>query len=101
MRYTGVGSLAIDNNAAEREMKRIAIGRKNFLFVGSDAGGHTAAVLFSLTATCHRQGIDSFAYLRDVLDRLAGGPLQGDDLAALLPDRWTPATAPSPIPAPP
>lgn len=99
-RYTGVGFLAIDNNAAEREMKRIAIGRKNFLFVGSDAGGHTAAVLFSMTATCHRHGIDSFAYLRDVLDRLAGGPLQGDDLTALLPDRWTPATAPSPIPAP-
>jgi transposase len=88
VRYTEVGLLAIDNNAAEREMKRIAIGRKNFLFVGSDAGGKTAAVLFSMTASCHRHGIDAFAYLRDVLDRLAGGPLQGDALAALLPDRW-------------
>jgi len=97
VRYTEAGFLAIDNNAAEREMKRIAIGRKNFLFVGSDAGGKTAAVLFSMTASCHRHGIDPFAYLREVLDRLAGGPLQGDALAALLPGRWTvPSASTSP-----
>ena len=67
-RYTSAGLLAIDNNVAEREMKRVAIGRKNFLFAGSDKGGQTAAVLFSFTSSCHRHGIDPFAYLRDVLD---------------------------------
>lgn len=90
VRYTTAGFLAIDNNVAEREMKRVAIGRKNFLFVGSDQGGRTAAVLFTFTSTCHRHGIDPFAYLRDVLDRLAPGNLSADQLAALLPDRWTP-----------
>jgi transposase len=90
-RYTTAGYLAIDNNVAEREMKRVAIGRKNFLFVGSDQGGQTAAVLFTFTSTCHRHGLDPFAYLRDVLDRLAPGNLSANQLAALLPDRWTAA----------
>jgi transposase len=94
-RYTTAGYLAIDNNVAEREMKRVAIGRKNFLFAGSDKGGETAAVLFSFTSTCHRHGVDPFAYLRDVLSRLAGGIPNGDDLVTLLPDRWlAPAAAP-------
>jgi hypothetical protein len=88
VRYCEAGFLAIDNNVAEREMKRVAIGRKNFLFVGSDQGGVTAARLFTFTATCQRHGIDPFAYLRDVLDRLAGGNVSGDQLPALLPDRW-------------
>jgi transposase len=70
VRYTEEGFLEIDNNVAEREMKRIAIGRKNWLFVGSDSGGRTAAVLFSFTSTCHRLGIDPWAYLHDVLARL-------------------------------
>ena len=51
---TEAGFLAIDNNVAEREMKRIAIGRKYWLFVGSPQGGQTAAVLFSFTSTCQR-----------------------------------------------
>jgi transposase len=84
-RYAEVGCLAIDNNVAEREMKRVAIGRKNFLFVGSDKGGATAAVLFSFTSTCQRHGLDPFVYLRNVLDRLAGGSLSDEQLAALLP----------------
>jgi hypothetical protein len=63
--------------------------RKNFLFAGSDKGGETAAVLFSFTSTCHRHGVDPFAYLRDVLSRLAGGAPSSDDLVALLPDRWS------------
>jgi hypothetical protein len=70
---------------------------RNFLFVGSDTGGKTVAVLFSMTASCHRHGINAFIYLRDVLDRLVDGPPQGDALAALLPDRWTaPPASPSP-----
>ena len=86
VRYTEQGFLAIDNNVAEREMKRIAIGRKNWLFVGSDNGGRTAAVLFSFTSTCHRLGIDPWAYLQDVLTRLPTTPAAG--LNELLPHCW-------------
>jgi transposase len=85
-RYTEAGFLAIDNNVAEREMKRIAIGRKNYLFVGSEKGGHTAAVLYSFTSTCHRLGVEPWAYLQDALQRLPSTP--PERLAELLPDRW-------------
>ena len=103
IRYTEAGFLSIDNNVAEREMKRIAIGRKNWLFVGSERGGATAAVLFSFTSTCQRLGVEPWSYLQDVLTRLPGLP--ADQLAALLPDRWeaarrargaAPANSPSP-----
>jgi transposase len=86
VRYTEAGFLAIDNNVAEREMKRIAIGRKNWLTVGSPRGGQTAAVLFSFTATCQRLGVEPWRYLRDVLGRLPGCP--AERLAELLPDAW-------------
>src|SRR5262249_6682587 len=85
-RYTETGFLAIDNNAAEREMKRIAIGRKNWLTVGSPRGGQTAAVLFSFTSTCQRLDVEPWASLQDVLTRL---PMTSTgQLADLLPDRW-------------
>ncbi len=58
MRYTNMDFLAIDNNAAEREMKQVALGRKNWLTVGSPRGGQTAAVLFSFTSTCQRLGVE-------------------------------------------
>lgn len=86
IRYTEAGFLEIDNNVAEREMKRIAIGRKNWLFVGSENGGRTAAVLFSFTSTCHRLGVEPWAYLKDVLTRLPSLPTER--LEELLPDRW-------------
>lgn len=86
VRYTEAGFLAIDNNVAEREMKRIAIGRKNWLFVGSPQGGQTAAVLISFTSTCDRLGVEPWAYLQDVLTRLP--TTTGGELSALLPDRW-------------
>jgi hypothetical protein len=86
VRYSGDADLAIDNNAAERALRAIAIGRKNWLFAGSDKGGHTAAVLFSVFASCQRHGIDPCAYLRDVLGRLPTQPAAR--LAELLPDRW-------------
>ncbi len=103
IRYTEAGFLSIDNNVAEREMKRIAIGRKNWLFVGSENGGRTAAVLFSFTSTCHRLSIDPWAYLHDVLTRVPR--TSAAQLAELLPDRWQanrpcPATLPA-SPAPP
>jgi hypothetical protein len=95
IRYTEAGFLEIDNNVAEREMKRIAIGRKNWLFVGSDQGGRTAAVLFSFTSTCHRLGIEPWAYLQDVLTRLPSLP--AERRAELLPDRWQ-AARPKAVP---
>jgi transposase len=86
VRYTEAGFLTIDNNVAEREMKRIAIGRKNWLFVGSPQGGHTAAVLITFTSTCHRLGVEPWHYLQDVLGRLPNHP--PERLAELLPDEW-------------
>jgi hypothetical protein len=67
-------------------MKRIAIGRKNWLTVGSPRGGQTAAVLFSFTSTCHRLGVEPWRYLQDVLGRLPNHP--PERLAELLPDEW-------------
>jgi transposase len=90
--YTTDGDLAIDNNVSENALRRVAVGRKNWLFCGSDGGGHTAAVLFSLLATCERHQVDPFAYLRDVLGRLAAHPMHR--LAELLPDRWKPPPPP-------
>jgi transposase len=91
--YTQHGFLAIDNNAAERALRPIAVGRNNWLFVGSKTGGQTAAILFSFTSTCRRLNLDPFAYLRDVLSCLAADTLSGEELALLLPHRWTPPTA--------
>jgi transposase len=91
-RYTEADFLAIDNNAAEREMKRIAIGRKNWLTVGSPRGGQTAAVLFSFTSTCQRLGVEPWAYLQHVLARLPTTP--AGRLGDLLPDHWQAACRP-------
>jgi transposase len=87
--YTTDGDLAIDNNVSENALRRVAIGRKNWLFCGSDRGGKTAAILFSLIATCQRHKVEPFAYLRDVLTRISAHPY--NRLAELLPDRWRPA----------
>ena len=93
-RYTTDGDLDIDNNISERTLKLIGMGRGNWLFLGSDNGGRTAAVLFSFTATCKLLGIDSFAYLRDVFERLPTQPVERLD--ELLPHRWKAArTAPA------
>ena len=84
--YVTAGFLEIDNNAAERALRPVAVGRKNYLFFGSDVGGETAAVLYSLVQTCRRLGVEPWRYLRDVLGRLPG--LTADQLGELLPDRW-------------
>jgi transposase len=88
-RYTTVGFLEIDNNAAERALRAVAIGRKNYLFFGSDVGGETAAVLYTFTQTCQALGIEPWRYLRDVLERLPSQP--PERLAELLPDEWAQA----------
>ncbi len=64
----------------------VALGRKNGLFAGSDAGGKTAATLMSLCMTCRNLAIDSFAYLRDVLERISTHPARR--IGELLPDQW-------------
>jgi transposase len=86
LRYCEDGDLSIDNNVAERTMKIPAIGRKNWLFVASETGGHRAAILFSLTASCKANEVEPFAYLSDVLARMPTQPV--DQLDELLPDRW-------------
>ncbi len=80
------GVLAIDNNRAERAIRPLAVGRKNFLFLGSDTGGRTAAILYSLVASAKRHGLDPFVYLRDVLARIGATPIS--QLEPFLPDRW-------------
>lgn len=80
------GDLRIDNNLAEQEMKRIAIGKKNWLFFGSDNGGERAEVLMSLTSTCKRHGINPTKYLKYVIQKLTENPNQ--DLDPLLPHNW-------------
>jgi transposase len=86
LRYTEHGDLSIDNNLAERMLRAQAIGRKNWTFLGSDRGGRTAAVLYSLTGTCKYHDIDPFAYLQDILRRLPTHP--PDQFGELLPDVW-------------
>ena len=81
--YVTDGELAIDNNAAERAIKPFAIGRKNWLFFGSDRGGRTLATLASFTATCQLLKINPWTWLRDTLTRLPVTP--ADHLATLLP----------------
>jgi transposase len=91
VRYTTDGFLDIDNNIAERALRQIALGRKNWLFAGSAAGAETAATLFSIASSCHRHSSDVFAYLHDILQRLAHEPNPPpEQLRAWLPDRWKP-----------
>jgi hypothetical protein len=90
-RYTEDGDLAIDNNGAERSLRGVAVGRRNWTFFGSDRGGKTAAVLMSFMASCQRLKIDPWAYLCDVLGRIATHPVR--TLDELLPANWKPAAA--------
>lgn len=73
LRYLEDGRLAIDNNAAERALRPVAVGRKNWLFAGSADGGKRAAALYSIIGSCALQGVEPWAYLKDVVQRLANG----------------------------
>jgi len=84
--YATRGFLAIDNNAAERALKRVALGRKNWLFAGNDRAGQTAATLYSLIASAERHGVDPQRYLTSVLAKIACTP--ADELGQFLPDVW-------------
>jgi transposase len=75
LRYTEDGHIEIDNNAAERSLRGVALGRKNYLFAGSDAGGERAAAAYSLIGSAKLNGLDPEAYLRQVLTRIADHPI--------------------------
>jgi transposase len=96
LRYTTDGNLDADNNLAEQGLRGPVTGRRNYTFFGSDNGGRTAAVLYSLIASAKRHGLDPFAYLRDVLARISDHPAH--KLHELLPDHWKLAHA-APVPA--
>ncbi|MBV9015394.1 MAG: IS66 family transposase [Alphaproteobacteria bacterium] len=83
------GRLALDNNPAERALRCVAIGRKNYLFAGSDAGGRRAAAMYSLIESAKLSGVNPQHYLADVLTRIADHPARR--IAELLPWNWKPA----------
>jgi len=90
-RFLDDGAVPIDNNAAENAIRPLALGRKNWLFVGSQLAGERAAVLMSLIESAKLNGHDPWAYLRDVFERLP--TLKNRDLAQLLPHNWQPPTS--------
>ena len=78
-RYVDDGRIEIDNNAAERALRGVSLGRKNYLFMGSDAGGERAAAIYSLVETAKLNGLDPEHYLREVLGRIADHPINRID----------------------
>jgi len=84
-RFAADGKVEIDNNAAERALRTVALGRKNYLFAGSDAGGERAAAIYSLIGSAKLNGLDPQAYLRHVIERIADHPI--NKIEELLPWR--------------
>jgi len=92
VRYTSDGRIRLDNNVIERLLRPVAIGRKNYLFFGSEKGGKTAATLYTIVQSARRNCVDVWPYLTDVLRRIAAiAPGDTAALEALLPDRWVAA----------
>jgi len=86
IRFTTDGRLEMSNNAAERGLRGVVLGRKNYLFAGSDVGGGRAAVLYTIIETAKLNGLDPETYLADVLARIADHPARHID--ELLPWCW-------------
>jgi transposase len=95
MRYIEDGHIEIDNNAPERSLRGVALGRKNYLFAGSDAGGERAAAIYGLIGSAKLNGLDPEAYLREVLTRIADHPITR--IEELLP--WNISSAPAEVSA--
>jgi len=87
-RYTTDGTMEMTNNAAERAIRPLALGRKNWLFAGSDSGGDRAATMYTIIQTARLNGLDPEAYLRDIIGRIADHPINRID--ELLPWNWQP-----------
>ena len=88
VRFVSDAKLPLDNNASERAMRRWALGRKNWLFVGTVGAGENLAVIGSLVASCEAEGVNPEAYLADVLERVSEHP--ASRIEELLPERWRP-----------
>lgn len=86
VRFLEDGRVPIHNNACENAIRPVAVGRKNWLFAGSERGGHAAATIYTLVESCRREGIDPFRYFRDVLVRVATHP--ADRVHELVPAAW-------------
>jgi transposase len=84
--YVTDGELKIDNNHTEREMKYVSMGKKSWLFFGSDQGGKTDAIVSSIISTCRRHGVEPWSYLTDVVQKLVENPSR--NLEELLPYNW-------------
>jgi transposase len=95
LRFCDDGRLEIDNNAAERALRAVALGRKNYLFAGSDSGGERAAAMYTLIGSAKLNGIDPEAYLRNVLKRIADHPI--NRIAELMPWNITLPQAPTSV----
>ena len=106
IRFLDDGDVPIDNNAAENAIRPLAVGRKNWLFVGSQEAGERAGNILSLIESAKLNGHDPWAYLKDVFERLP--TLKNRDLAQLLPHNWcgpavstgAPTPPPTPVPVP-
>jgi transposase len=85
-RFLDDGRICLSNNAAERAIRGVALGRKNWTFAGSDAGGHRAAAIYTLVETCKLNDVDPQAWLADVLARLPDHP--ASRISDLLPWNW-------------
>src|SRR5260370_28663108 len=92
-RFLNDGRICLTNNAAERALRGIALGRKSWLFAGSDRGGRRAAIMYSLIVTAKMNDVDPQAWLADVLARIAEHPAHTID--ELLPWNWRPRKAPA------
>lgn len=88
VKFVSDARLPLDKNASERAMRRWALGRKNWLFVGTVGAGENLAVIGSLVASCEAEGVNPEAYLADVMERVSEHPASRID--ELLPERWRP-----------
>lgn len=94
VRFTEDGAIPIDNTLVERALRGVAMGRRNYLFAGSEAGAMRAATLYTIIASCKLSGVEPMAYVQDVLRKIQTGQWPYGRLRELIPDRWR-ETAPA------